>query len=503
MDKKILLVELPNNLWTRYRKHNMPCNASLAIGTYLKSRGHNVKIIDSNVEGVGWNGLRKIIENEQPDVVGSGSYTSDIYERILLARLVKKANPSIVTIFGGCHITLASEETLTLAKSIDYAVLGEGEESFLELLTAIERGAVKKDMHSIEGIAYFEKGTYVRTDPRPLIKNLDDLPMPDYSMIPMDKYRIADFNFPGKEGFMCSFSRGCTGQCSFCLENAIWNNSWRGRSAKKIVEELRFLNKKFGKKGFLFNDNNFLFCRSRNIEFIEEMGRSGLKIEFSVLTRVDTLLRDRDLLKGLRSVGLTGLKIGIESYQQDIIRGINKNYNPERIKEMFYHVKNSNIPFLMLLFIIGNYEDEKESLSETISKTKRYCPSAVVKISYLTPWPGTKLFEEMNRQNRIKILDYRRYNFVTPIAATKYIGLKELRLMRLFLFFKWYLDISVFFNNLFNKRLRCFHIRNMIPSLLHVFCSKLMLKSGAWRLFWYNRFIEQIYREHLLLVKKE
>ncbi len=502
MSTKILLIELPIDWWDRSSRMYLPNPGTLAIGTYLKYKGYNVKIIDTYAEGMGWKKLIKLIKKEQPDIIGSSSYTPDIYGRILLARTIKKINPSIVTVFGGSHVSLVPEETLRLAKNIDYIVIGEGEETFLELIKALERGKHREDMRSIQGIAYLNNnGEYIRTESRLPIKNLDGLPMPDYSMIPMDKYKNTYFPYSPQQGISCCFSRGCTEQCIFCSSNILWQYCWHGRNAKNIVEELTILNKKYDKKTFLFTDNNFLYDRKRNIEFIEEMKRSGIKIEFRPLARVNTLLRDKDLLMDLRKIGLTALQFGVESYDQNILNSMRKNYKAEQIKELSFYLKKAKIPYTRVFLIVGNYEDDKKSMLDLIKKTKEYGFGAV-QISCLAPWPGTELSFQMKKQGMIKVWDYRLYDWENIIMPTKYLNMKEISILKNLLFYKGDFNLSIFIRNLSNRYLRHYHLYTIGSVFLSNIRYKFIYKFKIWKLSKYSRLIDKIYKEHLAFIKK-
>lgn len=499
MKTKILLVELPIDSWNRPKAgHYLHNPGTLSIGTYLKQKGYNVKIIDSYAQGLSWNRTIETIRNERPDIVGSSSYTTDIYGRILLARTIKKINPSIVTVLGGYHVSLAPEETLRLARDIDYAVIGEGEETFSELVGALENGKLKKDMHSVKGLAYFHDGEFVTTEPRPLIEDLDELPMPDYSMIPMDKYRSTYFPCPPRQSSSCWFSRGCIEKCSFCSATVLWQHCWRGRSAMNIVNELMILNKKYGKKAFVFTDNDFLFNRKRNLEFIEEMKRSGLKIDFRPLSGVKTLLRNKDLLGDLRKIGLTAIQIGIESYNQDTLNKISKNYEIEQLKEISYYIKKAKIPYTRVFLIVGHYEDDRRSILGLIKKTKEYGFGAI-QISCSVPWPGTQLFYEAKKRRIIEVWDYRRYDWENAIMSTRYLSLNQVNLLKLWLFFKWYFDIFVFMRNLTNRYLRHYHILTLYSVFLSLIHYSLISKFK--KLFKYNRLVNEVYKDHLAYIR--
>lgn len=502
MGMKILFVELPIDSWNRLGKHYLPNPGTLALATYMHSKGYEVKIIDSYAEGISWKKIPSVIKAEKPDIVASSTYTSDIYGRILLARIVKTINPSITTVFGGCHMTLVPEETMRLAKAIDYGIIGEGEETLLELTRVLESGRAKKDISHIKGLVYFLEDDLKFNQPRELIEDLDSLPLPDYSLLPMDKYRNSYFPFPAEEGFSCYFSRGCTSRCSFCSENILWSYRWRGRSAKSIIKELRILNEKYGKKGFLLGDDNFLHSRQRNIEFIEEMKHSGLNILFRAGARVDTLLRDRDLLPQLRNIGMVSLQIGIENYNQDVLNRLHKGYEAIRIRELMQELKKANITLSSAFMMIGHYDDNLKSITG-ITKTAKELGFGLIQISALTPWPGTELYREMRNKGLIKIFDYRFYNFKYPIARTRYLKIKTLQRLRAFLFYKWWFNIPVFLRNLKDYYRRHLHIYTITSIFTSALKYHLIINFRLWKFFKHNRIIDSIYKEHLAYMNSE
>jgi len=501
---KILLMGLPSNRFRDIANDSIGINGMLSIATYLRHNGLDVKIIDTSVEKITWQNIANLIKKEDPDIVGTNSYTSDIYERALLIRNIKKIKPSVITILGGIHVSLVPEETLRLVRDIDYAVLGEGEETFFELIKAIESGRQKNSMHFIKGIAYIHNDEYVKTESRDPIRNLDCLPIPDYSMISMNKYRVFLFPHSSRQSFSCCFSRGCSARCNFCIEGMVWHNFWRGRSAEKIAEELLILNKNYDKRYFAFTDADFFYDRKRNLDFIEEIRKNNLNIKFSALSRVDTLLRNKDLFGNLREAGLISLQIGIESFDQDTIDNMNKNYKIEQIREILSLIKKTKIHFPMLLFVIGNYGDDRAKLLNIINELKNSKLAAVIKISFLTPWPGTELFSSMLKKNIIKTLDYRLYNFTTPIADTKNISVNRLKALRFLMFYRWYFDVCVFFKNITNKYIKyyCFHSASLLfkQKIFSVLNSMAGFFGFSTRLR--NKYlVDLIYKEHLLLIK--
>jgi len=503
MSCKILLIELPIDAWNRYGRHYLPNPGTLAVGTFLKKNGYDVKIVDTFAQGIGWNKLIDIIKEYAPDIVGSSSYTVDMYGRALLSRIVKSINPAITTVLGGIHASLVPEETLRLAKEVDFLVLGEGELTFLELIKKLESGKSKSGMRDVDGLAFMEGENFIKTNRRNFIENLDKIPLPDYSMLPMVKYRNMYFPVPPHESFCFYTSRGCQNKCNFCSETVLWGHCWRGRSAELVVEEFSILNKNYGKKAFLLNDDDFLFNRQRNIEFIERMSKSGLDIEFRAGARVDTLLRDKDLLVSFRKVGLTALQVGVESFYQNTLDSMNKNYRSDRLKEAVECIKSAGILYPCYFLVTGNENDNWKTMSSIIKKSKEY-NFGVMHLSTLTPWPGTPLFEEMKTRGRIKDFDYRKYNLKNAVMSTKYLSTKQVALIRALLFYRWFFSPVVFIRNFFSNRyLRYAHLRTIFSLHLIRIYYLFMNLTKLWKVLWYNRMIDSIHREHLQLLSNK
>ena len=231
------------------------------------------------------------------------------------------------------------------------------------------------------------------------------------------------------------------------------------------------------------------------------MNRSGLKIEFRAGARVDTLLRDKDLLGDFRKIGLTSLQIGIESYDQKAIDSLSKNYACERVGELSRHIREANIPLASAFLIIGNYCDDKASILRLLKMTKKL-GFGTMQISALTPWPGTDLYHQLKKEGQIKKFDYRLYNFKNAILPTAKLTLKQVQRFRRSLFYRWWFNPLVFIRNVFDVHRRHLHFYTLFSIQPAAVLYLIVHKLGLWRLFWYNRIIDKIYKEHMELIKK-
>lgn len=131
-----------------------PNTGILTIAAYLEQHSHNVKIIDMIALNLTWEDIPALIKNENPDLVGISGLTKNAYMCMGLAKIIKQANPRIVTVFGGAHFSLVPEESLRICKEIDYIVIGEGEITFLELVNKLAGQGKKETVSKVDGVAY-------------------------------------------------------------------------------------------------------------------------------------------------------------------------------------------------------------------------------------------------------------------------------------------------------------------------------------------------------------
>jgi radical SAM superfamily enzyme YgiQ (UPF0313 family) len=226
----------------------------------------------------------------------------------------------------------------------------------------------------------------------------------------------------GKRAFGLSTSRGCGDRCAYCSETKFWEGIWRGRSGKKVVEEISHLHHRYGKSLFVFNENTFNWSRKRVEEFIEELGRSGLRIHFWFQSRVKDILRDEDLIPEMKRLGLYEVMLGIESIQPDVLTRYEKQQSRE-IAQKAVDILRKNKIMVMANIMAGDWNDSKESLHEVFQFVKRQSDFLVLTLT--TPLPGTRYFEEAERLGRIKERDFGKYDFMHPIMDTKFLSTEE------------------------------------------------------------------------------
>jgi anaerobic magnesium-protoporphyrin IX monomethyl ester cyclase len=302
---------------------------------------------------------------------------------------------------------------------IDYVVVGEGEITLLELVKALRNG---HDLSKIKGIAFRQGKNITITPERPLIEDLDTIPMPAYHKLPMEKYRFIVW---GREMCIMLSSRGCPFTCRFCTEPRIWRNRWRGRSARKVVDEMELLKTKYGINVVWFGDDCFNLDRKRNEQFIEELEQRKLDMKWFIEARVDTILRDADLAQQMSKSGLFYVLMGAESSSENDLKYLNKNINLSQTKKAVAVLKKHDV-IAQACFIVGLPDDTKNSIKRTINFAKSLDPDIAV-FTPLTPFPGTGMYDELAGLGLLTETEFKKFDYLTPVARTRSLSRRQLQ----------------------------------------------------------------------------
>jgi anaerobic magnesium-protoporphyrin IX monomethyl ester cyclase len=295
-------------------------------------------------------------------------------------------NRGIVTVVGGPHPTALPEE-MTAQEAIDFLVLGEGEITLWELVTALEVGS--KDFRDINGLAYQKDKEIVITKPREVIKDLDILPFPARDLLQLDLYyppptkRVSD-----KRPTSMITGRGCPYSCNFCIAQLMWGKKVRVRSVKNVADEIEECITRYGLAEFNFHDELFTLSEKHVIEMCQEMKRRNLDIAWHANARTDSLTRK--MLKEMKEAGCREISFGFESGSQKILNNIKKKTTVEKAYEAVQLTNEAGIR-AGGTFMIGNLGEREETIRLTIDLAKRLdLHTAIFMVA--TPYPGTELY---------------------------------------------------------------------------------------------------------------
>lgn len=441
---KILLLDPPHQIFAALRMW-MPSPGLMTLGAYLETRGHQVEVIDSTVLAKPWTELEQKLRQGGYDVVGVTCQAATFHnDAVHAVRLVRRTLPNVVIAGGGGHFTLNVETMLDLLPELDYVILGEGEETFDALLQWLASG--KKEDCREAGLAYRRNGKTVYTDARPLIEDLDTLPMPGYHLMDLDNptYYLHGM---GKRAVGISTSRGCGDRCSYCSESQLWQAKWRGRSGALVVEEMQMLNRKYGKSLFVFNENSFNQSRERNEAFLESLGKSGLKCDFWFQSRIKDILRDRDLLPEYRKLGLYEVMLGVESISPQTLKNYTKNQSSEQILEAAELLRSNGI-MVMTNVMFGDTEDTEDTLRTIYDFVRKIGDFLVLTLT--TPLPGTRYYQQALADGRIEEKDFSKYDFMHPIITNNAYNREEILALQKKYLKKYYTRPTIFLKMFFS-----------------------------------------------------
>lgn len=358
----------------------------LSIAAVLKKANHSVAFHDLTF-AKDFSILKKDVYDSDLVGLSASSPLFGIARKVLA--YVKEVNPGVKTVIGGPHPTLDPGDTLDAG--FDFAVMGEGEDTILELVKGIEEGI----FNHIDGIAYKENNGIKINQPRKFIQNLDALPLIDRSLVDYNRY----FTF----GIMAT--RGCPFLCSFCkpMQDKLFGNVIRKRSISNIVDEIEELVKIDRKKVIYFKDDTLTICSFAWFrEFRDELKKRGLRIKWGCNARVDTV--DREKLELMKECGCNGLAFGVESGSQRILDFYKKGITPEQVINTFAlcrKLKLERLAFLML----GAPVETKEEMEMTYRLVRKIKPDLWF-LFIATPFPGNYLHEYAKKRNIIKISNY-------------------------------------------------------------------------------------------------
>ncbi|KOT30536.1 radical SAM protein [Streptomyces caelestis] len=353
------------------------------IHTALKSAGfHNVIQVDTPALGLDSEGLRKLLADFGPDLVGVSTTTPGLPGAIEACEAARSTGAKVI--LGGPHTEVYAQENL-VHDCIDYIGVGEGITIMPELAEAMERG---EDPEGIRGLV-----TRKHDGGAAPMVNLEEVGWPERSGLPMDSYY--SIMAPRPFATMIS-SRGCPFKCSFCFKQAVDKKSMY-RSPEDVVGEMTELKERWGVKEIMFYDDVFTLHRGRVREICALIKERGLKVRWEAPTRVD--LVPEPLLEAMAGAGCVRLRFGIEHGDTEILERMRKESNIEKIEKAVTSAHEAGIKGFGY-FIVGWLGETREQFRKTVDLACRL-PLDYASFYTATPLPGTPLHTESVAAGRI------------------------------------------------------------------------------------------------------
>lgn len=440
---KIILIHPPlkyEQLYSSFQKAGSelpPLGLAYLAGT-LKKYNFDVEIIDAQALNLNNKEIINFLFKKNPSYIGLSSYSVGIYNTAELAEEIKREFPKIPLIIGGGHITAFPHQTMQEFPFFDVGVIGEGEETIVELLNSLEN---KNSQDDVKGIIFRKNGEIKINSRRHYIENLDTLPFPAWDLLP----DITKYYFPPADSInrlpstSLITSRGCPGKCIFC-NRTIFGNVTRSHSVNYIMEEIFYLINTFKIKEIFFQDDTFFVHREILKELCEKLIERKLDLSFCCYGRVDMV--DVEILKLMKKAGFWQISYGIETGSQKILDFTKKGTTLEQIENAVKWTKESKIK-VKGLFMLGNFLETKETIKETINLIRKL-PLDDFHMTYFTPFPGSlsyKIAKDYGEFNSsLKTL-----SFFSPTFIPKDLTKDELEYYYRLIYRIFYLRLKIIF----------------------------------------------------------
>jgi anaerobic magnesium-protoporphyrin IX monomethyl ester cyclase len=372
---KVLLVQPPYP----FSEFPKPSSALLSVGAVLQKEGVEVEVLDLLSTRFSPDKVAARLARFQPQVIGTTSVTMNFPVAVQILKLCKIFSPQSTTMIGGPHVTFTADETLRGFLEVDIVVRGEGEETARELISSLDEG---RDLQRVKGLAFRRRGEIIQTEPRPLIQDIDLLPLPDRNLFPLSRYLA--MRVPAS----IISSRGCPIGCSFCVGYLMMGRQGRFRNPLRVVDEIDSA-LRLGFEEICIDDDLFTRNRHHVLTICEEIKRRRLQFKMYIFARVDTV--DAEILQKLKEAGCAMICFGLETGNQEILDRANKRATLPVARQAVRLCHEAGIsPFGS--FVLGLPGETRE----TMEATQSFAQSLGIPFGFhlLSPFPGTRVREQ-------------------------------------------------------------------------------------------------------------
>lgn len=390
----------------------------ITLAAYLLECGQEVQVIDACAEETSLEALEPQIEAARPEIVGIDcKWTNDYFRATEIAQLVRRAAPKAVTVFGGHHATYTHEQILRELDTVDVIVRHEGENTFAELVQAVRRQA---SLETIPGLSYRQDGRIHINPNRPMMPDIDALPMPAYHLLNMNLYGDA---------VSIVTNRGCPYKCIYCGTNQMWGTKWRPRSASHVVDEMALLHQEYNKAHIIVRDDVFTVDKRRVLEICRLVRERGYDFTWGITSKVNLI--SPELLSAVAEANCTEIYYTVESLNQESLDLLGLKTSVEQVKCAVEWARDAGIDPICY-YMLGIPGETREKVMHTIEFAKQI---GRYRFNFLTPYPGCDLYNRLEDYGIQFVTDdpwrLTALNPIRPVAYTRELSVPDL--MRLFL----------------------------------------------------------------------
>jgi radical SAM superfamily enzyme YgiQ (UPF0313 family) len=373
--------------------------------------GHEARIIDAMAEGVGIEALAAEVVAWAPDLVVANTTTPTFRNDAAVIEQLRERHAAVFALTG-THVSALPEESLSNSRA-ELVIINEAELTVADLLRVMSEtdAAANRDAENradrwagVKGVAFrADDGSVVKTPPRELVKNLDDLPLPARHLLPNQAYRMPFF--PGEPFATVIPTRGCPWPCSFCRAGAVWGRRVRTRSTANVLAEVRQIVEEFGIRNVVFMTDSLTLDRRWAMELFAAIRERGPRFRWIANSRVDAV--DLELLRAMKAAGCRMVSYGIESADPGILAASRKGITPEQSRQAVALTRRAGL-LSMAYFILGLPGETRETIRHSIDFAKSIRPD-YVNFHVATPFPGTPLYAEAKERGWLTTDDWDAY----------------------------------------------------------------------------------------------
>ena len=380
--------------------------------------GHEVSYIDSVIQDYDMNQTLLEARRTEPDAIFMETTTPSIEADYENLTQLKNATGAKVVV-GGPHATYFHRSVLEECQAIDVVIRHEFDTKIARVVSNLD------DLEAVSGITYRNGGTITDNGDGEFEQDLDSVPFPNRDIVPWSWYLEAWYS---RRPFMNMMtSRGCPYHCSFCLwPQSMYGHKQRFRSVDNVIEEIRYLVKRFGVKELNIDDGTFTTNKARVMEFCKKLRDIRAGLIWTCNGRVDNL--DDEMLAEMKKSGCKMIRLGVESGLQEVLNEIKKGLTLRQIEEGFRLVKKNGIQALGG-FMFGFPYDTRHSIEETLRFAKKLSPDQV-QFSISMCYPGTSLYEYAKDNNLVLAKSFNEFD-MTYGPVVKMVDLQRAELQHI------------------------------------------------------------------------
>ncbi len=415
---KVLLVNPPHPaIGSRIPREQLPPLGLLALGGPLIDAGHQVKLLDAEFGPMRLDQIVLETKDYAPDAVllGHSGSTSGHPVASRIAQAVRLALPHAWIVYGGVFPTYHWPQIMQQEPDIDFIVRGEGEETIVRLVTALEH---LRRLEKVPGIVFragtvpgqrrpadaprFSQGQVLANPPAPVIGDLDACRV-GWELIDHRCYTY----YGKRRAVVAQFSRGCPHYCNFCGQRGFWRK-WRHRDPVKFAAELAWLHREHGVEVVNFADENPTASRPAWQAFLEAMSAHHVPLILIGTTRASDIVRDSDILHLYKRAGVARFLLGLEGTNDATLQAIHKGSTQAIDREAIRLLRQHGI-ISMAAWVAGFVQEKDSDYWRTLRQLLSYDPDQIQAL-YATPHSWTP-FALQEAQHRVVQTDLSRWDY--------------------------------------------------------------------------------------------